>query len=281
MSKRSKRNCVFCDGRAGSKEHALPDWLAKAMGYEDEPVMPFTLGENCGFQAQGDYRAAGKLITKRVCSGCNGGWMCELEAKVKGIIGEWVTPHRADLKRETLTISREELKVLNRWLIKTACCLSHVVPKGDVEKLPSSATSWCKDNTIPESLKVYAAWIKDPVFAMKLSRGFRIFNGGTFHGNQLHRESFDLALQLNHFSIRIANTPEADWTIMGMKNTEGRYCTPNFWSHGIQPPDSDRDSCIFDTFEAFTKVCVVTTGSPGVPKEEAIKASIFLRNTGL
>lgn len=281
MSKRSKRNCVFCGGQAGSQEHALPDWLAKTMGYEDAPVLPFTRGEHCGLQVQGNYRAAGKLITKRVCSGCNGGWMCELEGEVKGIIGEWVTPQRDDLKRETLTISREELAVLNRWLIKTACCLSHVVPKGDVDKLPSRATQWCKDDQVPESLKVYAAWIKYPTFAMKLSRGFRIFNGGTFHGNQQHRDSFDLALQLNHFAIRIANTPDAEWTVMGITDSERRYCTPNFWSHGIQPPNSDQDPCVFESFEAFTKVCVVSTGSREVTKEEAIKASFFLGNTGL
>jgi len=278
MSKRAKRNCVFCDGPAGSKEHALADWLAKAMGYECEPVMPFTLGAQCGLQKQGGYRAAGKLITKRVCSECNGGWMCELEGKVKGVIGEWVTPQRADLKRESLAISREELAVLNRWLVKTACCLSHVVPKGSVEKLPSNATKWCKDNMIPESLKIYAAWIKDPVFAMKLSRGFRIFNGGTFHGNQQHSESFDLSLQLNHFAVRVANVPEADWTVMSCMDADGTYCTPNFWSHGIQPPDSDQDSCVFDTFEKFTKVCVVSTGSPQISKDEAIKASLSLQS---
>jgi len=278
MSKRPKRNCVFCGSTAGSKEHALPDWLAKAMGMEKEPVMPVTVNRQDGWLTEGDYRAAGKLITKRVCHDCNTGWMCNLEAVVKDLIGDWVNPKRTEMTRESLAITPEDLAILNRWLVKTACCLSLVVPRGRFEKLPPEAPSWSRLNLLPDSCKVYAAWIKEPTFAMKLAHTFRIFNGGEFHPNQKHRDSFDLVIQLNHFAIRIANLPEADWMIMGCKDSRGKDCIPNFWSYGIQPPHSHEDDCIFEKLEDFTKVCVVSTGlSTGISREEATKASKSLQ----
>ena len=279
MSKRPRRNCVFCNGTAGSREHALPDWLAKAMERENEPVLPAILNSNLGWETQGDYRATGNLITKRVCGDCNGGWMCELESSVKNIIGDWVNPGRENLDKESLAVDKDQLAILNRWLIKTAICLSHVAPRGESEKLPNEAPAWSFNNHVPPSCLVYAAWIKEPAFMMKVARGFRIFNGGKFFENQIHRHSFDFSIQLNHLAIRIVNAPDADWMVMTCRNSRGNLCTPRFWSHGIQPPEIKNDIVVFDGFEHFTKVCTVTTSpTPSIHPDEAEKASRSLQS---
>ncbi len=279
MSKRPNRNCVFCNGTAGSREHALPDWLAKAMGRENEPVLPAILNSNLSWETHGDFRATGNLITKRVCHTCNTGWMCDLEAEIKSIICEWVTPGREILDPESLTITKDQLAVLNRWLIKTAICLSHVAPRGQNEKMPIDATAWSLNNQVPTSCLVYAAWIKEPAFMMKIARGFRIFNGGKFFGNQIHKHSFDFSIQLNHLAIRIVNAPDADWMVMTCRNSRDVLCTPRFWSHNIQPPEIENDIVIFDGFEHFTKVCTVTTEpTPFIHPDEAEKASRSLQS---
>lgn len=279
MSKRPKRNCVFCSGPAGSREHALPDWLAKSMGRENEPVLPAILNSRLGWETQGDYRATGNLVTKRVCGTCNGGWMCELEGQVKEIIGKWVHPNQISLDKETLTMTKDHLDILNRWLIKTAICLSHVAPGGETEKMPQDAPNWSANNQVPSSCMVYAAWIKDPAFMMKIARGFRIFNGGKFFENQIHKHSFDFSIQLNHLAMRIVNAPDADWMVMTCRNSQGDLCTPRFWSHGIQPQEIKDDIVVFDGFEHFTKVCTVTTHpTPFIHPDEAHKASRSLQS---
>ena len=276
--KRPKRNCIFCGGTAGSKEHALPDWLAKAMQLQNEPTLPALFSSLEGWKTEGKERATGKLITKRICHTCNTGWMCELEAKVKSIIAEWVRPGFAGLNHEALAVDSDSLAVLSRWLLKTGLCLNEVAPRGTMGKFPAEAPQWAHENVVPNSCKIYAGWVREPDFGMKLSRGFRIFNGGKFHPNQIHRHSFDFTLQLNHLAIRIANMPDADWMVMTCRNTEGVLCSPCFWSHGGCNLGDDGDSCSFDSLEQFSKVCIVTTlPVPPIHPEEALKASASLQ----
>ena len=279
MSKRSNRSCVFCNGPAGSREYALPEWLAKAMGRKKEPVLPAILNSRVGWETQGDYRATGNLVTKRVCSRCNGGWKCELESEVQQMIGKLVSPTQISLDRELLTISNDHLHTLSRWLIKTAICLSHVAPRGEIEKMPHDASVWSANNQVPSSCMVYAAWIKNPAFMMKVSRGFRMFNGGKFFENQIHKQSFDFSIQLNLLAMRIVNAPDADWMVMACLYLQGDLCTPRFWSHGILPQEIKDNIVVFDGFENFTKACIVTTNpTPFIAPDEAHKASRSLQS---
>ena len=185
MPEKSGRRCVFCPHPAGSKEHALPDWLAKTMGVENEPSQPGLISAAKGIMPQGSPRATGKLITKGVCQKCNNGWMADLEGAVQPILAPLVAPDQGAFDQDSLEPLAQNLPLLTRWLMKTAVTLSMVAPRGDMGSLPDGAAEWAYHDAVPESCMLYAGWTEDAYFSKMLGRGFRILNGGVFHGNQI------------------------------------------------------------------------------------------------
>lgn len=261
ISENSGRRCIFCGQPAGSKEHALPDWLAKTMGVESEPSQPGLISVSKGVEPQGNPRATGKLITKGVCQNCNNGWLANLEGDVKHILAPLVAQDFAPLDREALEPLSQNLPLLTRWLMKTAVTLSMVAPSGDLGSLPEEAAEWAYHDALPESCMLYVGWIEDAHFAKMLGRGFRILNGGVFHGNQIHEESFNFRLQLNHLGLRFVNAPKATWVLTSCRNSKGDYCSPKILIPNGYFDESANDSVIFKNFIDFSNVCVLATGT--------------------
>lgn len=257
MSKRRHNTCIFCGKPSGSREHALPAWLAESMGRQNDPILPAMFASTGGWETNGNPRSAGNVVTKRVCHDCNTGWMCALEAGVKPVIDPWLNIESSQLTRDTLQLSPENLRNVNRWLLKTACCLREVAPRGQLEKLPASASQWAFENALPPSCKTYAGWIRESSCGFRISRGFATLNGHVFHERQQHLESFEVLVQLNHLAVRIVNAPNAEFSRMPIRNFRGVLCTPNFWSHASQPPGTECDSCVFDDVHSFSAACVV------------------------
>lgn len=261
MSNQSGRRCVFCAQPAGSKEHALPAWLAKTMGVESEPSQPGLISAAKGVKPQGNPRATGKLITKGVCQNCNSGWMADLEGAVKPILVPLVAPDLASFHRKALEPLTQNLPLFTRWLMKTAVTLSMVAPRGDLGSLPDGAAEWAYLDAVPSSCMLYVGWIEDAHFSKTLGRGFRILNGGVFHGNQIHETSFDFRLQLNHLGFRFANAPDAKWVLTSCRNSAGESCSPRILIPTAYFDVATNDSVLFRNFFEFSKVCVLATGT--------------------
>ena len=261
MSEQSGRRCVFCAHPAGSQEHALPAWLAKTMGVESEPSQPGLISAAKGVEVQGNPRATGKLITKGVCQNCNNGWMADLEGAVLPILAPLVTPDLTSFHREALEPLAQNLPLLTRWLMKTAVTLSMVAPRGDLGSLPVEAAEWAYHDAVPSSCMLCAGWIEDAHFGKSLGRGFRILNGGIFHGNQMHEISFDFRLQLNHLGLRFVNAPDATWALTACRNSAGELCSPRILIPVGYFDAATNDSVLFRNFFDFSKVCVLATGT--------------------
>jgi hypothetical protein len=261
MSEQSGRRCVFCAQPAGSKEHALPEWLAKTMGVESEPSQPGLMSAAKGVEPQGNPRATGKLITKGVCQNCNIGWMADLEGAVQPILTPLVAPDFATFHREALDPLAQNLPLLTRWLMKTAVTLSMVAPRGDLGSLPDGAAEWAYHDAVPESRMLYAGWIEDAYFSKTLGRGSRILNGGVFHGNQIHETSFDFRLQLNHLGLRFVNAPDSTWALTSCRNSAGEPCSPQILIPDGYFESTTNYSVLFRNFFEFTRVCVLATGT--------------------
>lgn len=261
MPEQSGRRCVFCPQPAGSKEHALPDWLAKIMGVESEPSQPGLISAARGVEPQGNPRATGMLITRGVCQKCNNGWMADLEGAVRPILAPLVTQDFASFNREALEPLVHHLPLLTRWLMKTAVTLSMVTPRGNLRSLPEEAAEWAYHDAVPASCMLYAAWIEDAHFSKMLGRGLRVLNGGIFHGNQIHEHSFDFRLQLNHLGLRFVNAPDATWGLASWRNSAGKLCSPRILIPVGYFDKATNDSVIFQNFFDFSKVCILATGT--------------------
>jgi hypothetical protein len=261
MSEQSGRRCVFCLQPAGSKEHALPDWLAKTMGVEKEPSQPGLISAARGVEPQGNPRATGKLITKGVCQNCNNGWMHDLEGAVRPILAPLVTQDFASFNQGALEPLTQNLPLITRWLMKTAVTLSMVTPRGNLGSLPVEAAEWAYLDAVPASCMLYAGWIEDAHFSKTLGRGFRMLKDGVFHGNQTHKTSFDFRLQLNHLALRFVNAPEARWILTTCRNSAGESCSPQILIPHGHFEAATNDSNLFRNFFEFSNVCVLATGT--------------------
>jgi hypothetical protein len=231
------------------------------MKLESEPSQPGLITAARGVEPQGNPRATGKLITKSVCQDCNHGWMADLEESVSPILAPLVAPNLASFDRETLDRLAQNLPLLTRWLMKTAVTLSLVAPRGDLGSLPEEAAEWAYRDAVPASCMLYTAWIEDAHFSKMLGRGFRILNGGVFHGNQIHEISFDFRLQLNHLGLRFINAPDATWALTSCRNSAGEPCSPRILIPMGNFDGTTNDSVLFKNLFEFSKVCVLATGT--------------------
>lgn len=274
MSKHTERSCVFCNGPAGSREHALPTWLVEAMQATANPALPFYVGDKTGVELQGNPRATGSLITKRICSTCNSGWMAELEGRAKEILQDLVRPCRIDFSRESLQQLRTHEPILRRWLVKTAETLSHLVSRSGIQQIPNIFAPLVMQNQTPETCMIYAGWVPTGGYNAEIGRGFRAFYNAEFSRNLESPETFNFAIQLNHLALRIANAPpswevnqltgqrrrlDSNWMLMHWKGPDDQSCSPSF----ITPRTilmEQSDSPIFKEFSEFGKACVICAG---------------------
>jgi len=109
------RTCVFCGGRANSKEHAWPDWILQSLNAR----LTLMYGP---LKTYMEAHAEGKLVrtqpkpdieVKRVCGACNSGWMSALENQAKPIISALMYANRR-------TLTRADQLTLTLWSMKTA-----------------------------------------------------------------------------------------------------------------------------------------------------------------
>jgi len=231
------------------------------MGVENDPAQPGLISSTRGIEPRGNPRATGKLITKGVCGGCNNGWMCELEGQMRPILGPLVAPDFCSFTRDSFDELARNLPLLTRWLLKSAVTLSLVVPPGEHGSLPEGAAGWAYQDAVPSSCMLYAGWIEDAHFGQSLGRGFRILNGGVFHGNQIHKHSFNFCLQLNHLGLRFVNAPDARWGLTECQDSLGRRCSPRVLIPSGRFDAVSSDSIVFKDFFEFSKVCFLATGS--------------------
>src|SRR5258708_15403363 len=88
------RSCIFCGGRANSKEDAWPLWLMRRLGETGAGTVEGQRGK----QSPKSWRTGQARLTVRfVCATCNNGWMSQIENRVKPILerllrDETVTP---------------------------------------------------------------------------------------------------------------------------------------------------------------------------------------------
>lgn len=114
-----EKYCVFCHkNRKLTKEHILPNWLSE--------LYPKRLMINNQFVGGNNQEWPSRIFqhkAKIVCEECNGGWMSNLENRVKPII--------IDLfKLKKKVINEQEQKILSLWAQKTVLMLNQGVPKG-------------------------------------------------------------------------------------------------------------------------------------------------------
>lgn len=103
-----RRQCVFCGSEPVTREHVWPRWISALLGDRG----PFHVREAPG-RVDRTAREL-DLVVKRVCAGCNGGWMARLEEAVKPVL----TPMILASPPQQLLAPAGQTR-LARWAMKT------------------------------------------------------------------------------------------------------------------------------------------------------------------
>ncbi|NYV74549.1 hypothetical protein [Streptomyces sp. UH6] len=103
------KGCVFCGGTPLTKEHVLPRWLKVAL---DPTVRRHRYIALSGDVTRQHVAPPLNEQVKVVCSGCNSGWMNQLEEDVRSFLPDLIRgkPHDLDLEAQ---------KALGSWSLKT------------------------------------------------------------------------------------------------------------------------------------------------------------------
>jgi hypothetical protein len=103
------RECVFCGGPANSREHVWPQWVSRHF------VGRLSLVDvSRGVPPRSMHILDAQV--RRVCQGCNGGWMSQLEAQAKPLLEPM-------FDGKPVTLGADQQAVLAAWTVKTLMML--------------------------------------------------------------------------------------------------------------------------------------------------------------
>lgn len=116
-------DCLACGttGSPATREHVFSSWLLKEFG----PDASMALYRHSGDGSQRQVRAEMKLDSfrlKKICEGCNSGWMSDLEGSAKPLVLALIKDGR-----QLDSLLEDERRTLARWAAKTAIVESHAV----------------------------------------------------------------------------------------------------------------------------------------------------------
>jgi hypothetical protein len=111
--KQERKQCLFCENYANSKEDTFPLWLLEVIGKRDNMVKA-VLGLPTKLQ-----KGSAVLRIRTVCDTCNGGWMSSLEQDTIPVL----KPMLLD-RGEALPSEHQAL--LAAWVMKTGMVLDSI-----------------------------------------------------------------------------------------------------------------------------------------------------------
>lgn len=218
--------CLFCKSAAKSREHVIPEWLSKRMAIRDLGFHPAHYSEVSGLEARPLVKC-GSLKTKCVCQKCNNGWMSELENWAKSRFGDYVEPAVQFDHLSGLQIIRNESDLIVRWMLKTAIMVQTALPKGVMVKVVPRLYPVASGAEEPRDFFVWAAHIVKPQFNFRLLRGFPVWNGGVLEPFQVHAESMNFSIQMNHLALCLFRCPGASPVLKSYIRAGGdKRCIP-------------------------------------------------------
>lgn len=98
------RTCIFCEARAGSREHLWPQWVL-------QKIKPGRIQGFVGRHKNLTFHR--EFVVKSVCGTCNGGWMSNLESAIMPVLGSMIDD-------KSITLDKQHQLTVAAWALKTA-----------------------------------------------------------------------------------------------------------------------------------------------------------------
>ncbi|MGZ0655646.1 hypothetical protein ACWPKS_08565 [Coraliomargarita sp. W4R72] len=135
------KKCIFCNDSLNevgrSREHIFPQWILDEWNLKSSSVSPTHYDEELNVISTRTHNFD-NFLAGSVCTGCNTGWMSQLEGRCKKMI---LSLASTDL--DISDLSENEAKLLAAWTAKTAYALHSasnwvkIIPQSHIYKLDS------------------------------------------------------------------------------------------------------------------------------------------------
>jgi hypothetical protein len=181
-----------------------------------------------------------------------------------GKLEEWAIAHFAPCVEPDFQPEHfEQLKAIQsvpnrmiRWLLKTAIMIELALPRGAIAKVPPSLYPVARGAAEPKDFHIWAAYTCERSFNLHVLRGFPVWKRGLLEPFQIHEESMNFGLQLNHLALRLFRCPVARPYVVGkVTHLDGSSCMPLWLSQDVQC--SFPHSHIYPTFQSFMEAMEV------------------------
>jgi hypothetical protein len=203
---------VFCGKTPLTNEHVLPRWLRAAFPDADGRAIHVRESLTNHHAREGSLLDA---TAKIVCSGCNSGWMNDLEARVRAFL-----PRMIRGKQTMLGAKRQA--ALAAWCVKTAMMMQGTHPKEDQQAIPVEDYAALFQDRQPNAMTTaWAGYLRDvprphpnvenavEFIGQPLRRDVTIQNE---HGTEiLSGRAFVATLRLGHFVGQVIRIGPAEF----------------------------------------------------------------------
>jgi hypothetical protein len=144
-----KRQCVFCGVGKVSNEHVYPIWFRKLFAERSGGKARWVDTSRPDFQEPG-LKFVEKLDVKvkRVCEGCNNGWMSQLETKAKPILSPMIMGDNLPI-----SLSGSDQKIVAAWAFKTTL-MADFFTRRPIFRQPLHA-DFFRDKTPPKNCAIW------------------------------------------------------------------------------------------------------------------------------
>ena len=207
------KECIFC-GVSGkkSREHVFANWLLKELGLRGDPfnMSHITIA---GVTKSRRIHSLDSFVNKRICKGCNGGWMKKLEDSSRNWIIRLMNLDGVDEKSFWDDL-RKNYKTLAKWAFKTAIVLNYssnyrkIVPEDHLHLI------YC--SKIPNGVHINIAFTnsnKELEWRQSQGHGVIFFCPRDEMQKRLSqvRSAYKMTLQLKHLLVRVCYIPLKDF----------------------------------------------------------------------
>lgn len=252
------RSCIFCGGPAGNAEHVVAEWLSKAMSRRDQQISAISHNGNQIIERRPPILFK-SLTLKKVCKGCNNGWMSQLESDFQTAFEGLVVPRAFNDAQTVKVMLAANRDLLIRWMLKTAVVAEQAMPRGEKLIVPASLSDARGLKIDKHGIHLLAAEITESDFTVRLRKGYRTFNGGSYQ-DQVCADGFNFSIQLNHLALMLVNCPGAFAGAVSPYSIQGRQVMPLLPSTNVEWGMSI--SHLFLTFDHFVESLEVYATEP-------------------
>jgi hypothetical protein len=251
--------CLFCSGRANSKEDIFSVWMTREFTEVEGGFMPVTRTVSQQPPRTWENWTIAFSKIKAVCRECNSGWMSELEVQVRPLLSQMVRGQEIQLS-ESDQLDIATWATLKAYVFDSAAEFPSAVTRDECQLLRGQLRP-------PGNVRVFlAAYESGNQFAVT-----RIYATGPIGDDPRGHTAHATTFVIGHVVIQVLGNPRSQYRpyeLPGIAHTHSQTINPPVIGGSSWPPRSLLTDVQLDEFVRMNLVApmFVDISDPGDPR---------------